>query len=648
VIGRDLSIVLLQAPKSLQPHVARRAARSLLVFPLVVAALLLAKVPLGASNSPSRSTNKPNAPVDATKAVVLGVRSSRQIDYSRVVIDLSANVQFKVGHLSNPDRLYLDLSHTEIGPQLASRRIAFQDGIVNQIRMATDPGAVTRIVLDLRMAVRYQVSKLDDPVRILVELGQPQATAPVDSIRTGTTAVRQASGQIPASDGSTSMSTSSQSTSSQSTSSTSSNAEESRAASASGPHSYGDAEKTGLSYAGTSQPPNALLLGLNMGSSYDDNIFSNNEHPVGDVNFLFGPSLSLRRKGRRLSLALSYQPYFRIYRKVSEQNGVDQTLGFDATYRTSSRVSFRARGSAFYRTGIFQPSQNDAFLPGLGSPSSLNNTLFTPTARQLSWSARIDGTYQASAHDSLGLFVSRSALDYRQQISNEGNLQNTEKSEAGLLYQHRLSPHTTVGIDYLYQDIRFGSESRTLVHSAFFSYAQQVSPSLTLSVFGGPQYSQLHDVVTLALGPFTPQIPVFQAAWNWAIGGTVTKQADKAAFQLSAQHQVSDGGGLLGAVVSSSLGASVRRRLPGRWDAIWNAGYADNSSFGSEFSQGAYQSITAGAGLERPLTDKLTVRLKYDFIRQRGTEQSPLFRNFDRDLWSLQFSYAFHQIALGR
>lgn len=633
--------MLLQSKKSLQPNAALRAARWLLVFPLVVA-LLLAKVPLGASNSPSRSTNKPDPPTDATKVEVLGVRSSRQMDYSRVVIDLSASVRYKVGHLSNPDRLYLDFAHTKISPQLVSRRIAFKDGLVNQIRMGTDPDDVTRIVLDLRTAVRYQVSKLGDPERILVELSRPDAT-PVDSIPMGTAEAREASGQILANDDPTS-----RNTPSQGISSPSSNAQGERAASTSGPHSYGDAEKTGLSYAGSSPPRNVLLVGLDIGSSYDDNLFVNNEHPVGDVDFLFGPSLSLRREGRRISLAMSYQPYFRVYRKVSEQNAVDQTLGFDATYRASSRVSFRARASAFYRTGMFQPNQNDAFLPSLGSPSSLNDTLFTPTARQLTWSARIDGTYQASAHDSVGLFVDRSRLDYRQQISNEGNLQNTEKNEAGLLYEHRLSPHTTVGIDYLYQDIRFGSESRTLVHSAFFSYAQQVSPSLTLSVFGGPQHSRLHDTLTLAPTPFTLQIPVVQAAWNWAIGGTVTKQADKTAFQLSAQHQVSDGGGLIGAVVSSSVGGSVRRRLPGRWDTIWNAGYANNSFLGSQFSRGAYQSLTSGAGLERPLTDKLSFRVRYDFLRQRGTEQSPLFRDFDRDIWSIQFSYAFHQIALGR
>lgn len=227
-----------------------------------------------------------------------------------------------------------------------------------------------------------------------------------------------------------------------------SGAERSRAVTQ-GPPTYGKAEKTGLSYAGTPAPRNILLLGFSSGSSYDDNIFGNNQNRVGDVDFLFGPSLNLHRDGRLLSLALSYQPYFRIYRKASISNAVDQMLGLDVTYQATSRFSLRGRGSAYYTTGLFQPSQNAEFVPTLGSPSSLNNTFYTPVTRQLTWSPRIDASYQARAHDSIGLFAGDSRLNFTQQVSSAGYLQNTEERQAGLLYEHRLSPHTTFGTNYL-------------------------------------------------------------------------------------------------------------------------------------------------------------------------------------------------------
>jgi AMIN domain-containing protein len=637
VNGRDLQIALGRAAQSLPLVAVARAARWEFVLPWAMAACLilpLAEAALGASDTPSRP--------DVAVAQVLGVRSSSQADSGRVVIDLSADVRYKVAHLSNPERVYLDLSQTEISPQLASRRIALEDGLVEQIRMGTGQGSVTRIVLDLRMALRYRVSKLDDPERMLIELSRPSDGMALMESTPIRSAPRAALGQNPSSPR-----PNSPSTSPQDASSSSSSPGEPRAARPAGPHTYGDAERAGLSYAGTHSPRNILLLGLNGGSSYDDNIFGNNQRRVRDVAFLFGPSLSLRREGRRLSLALNYQPNFRIYRRASEPKAVDQMFEFDAAYQATSRLSFRARASAFYTIGIFQPSQNEPFLPGLGSPSSLNNILFTPGARQLTWSSRIDASYQARAHDSVGLFVGQATLDYRQQVSGLGNLGNTEERQAGLLYQHRISPHTSLGSNYLFEDIRFGSDSRTLVHSAFLSYAQQVSPSLMVSVFGGPQYSRLHEVVILPLGPFRFQIPVFQAGWNWAIGGTLTERLDRTAFELTAQRQVSNGGGLLGAVVGSSVGASVRRRLPGRWDAGGSAGYAINRSLGT-FSPGRYQSLTAGAGLGRSLTEKLSVRVGYDFLYQRGSGQSSLFGNLDRDLWSVQLSYQFRQIALGR
>jgi long-subunit fatty acid transport protein len=558
-----------------------------------------------------------------------------------VFIDLSAEVRYKVGRLSNPERVYLDFLQTEVHPRLTSRRIVLQNGLVDQIRIGTSRGPVTRVVLDLAMPVRYRVSKLECPARMLIELSRPpEAAALSESIPLST----EAPGQTPARARSKSQGAL-----------PAGRAEPSllqggdvSADSTSGPQTYGHGEKAGLNYSGTPGVRNILSLGLAVGSSYDDNILVNNQQRVSDVDLLVGPSIRLRRDGRRLSAALGYQPYFRMYRNASIRNTADQTLGLDLTYQASTRLSFRGRGSAYYTTGIFQPNQNAEFVPDLGSPSSLNQTVFTPTTRELTWNSRVDLNYQVNVRDSFDLFAGQADVNFLQQVPNQGTLQDTQQRNAGLLYQHRLSVHTTVGINYMVQDIRFWPDSRTLVHSGFFTYAQQFSPSLTLSLFGGPQYTHLNDIVKLRFGAFTFGVPVDQAQWNWAVGSSLTKRENNTVFEFSAVHQVSDGGGLIGGVSSSSVMASVRRRLTGTWDVAGNAGYAKNSSLGSAFSQGGYDSLTAGAGLEHTLTDKLSLRVGYDFVRQRSTGQSPLLGNFDRDLWSIQVSYWFHQIALGR
>jgi len=240
VSGRYLQIALHQGTKSILDIAFARTAHWKFVPPLISLAcltLVLAGTSLCTSVSARPSADQPYSAIDATQVQVLGVRASSQADFSQVVIDLSADVRYKVGHLSNPERLYLDLSQTRINTQLASRRITLEDALVDRIRMGTDPGAVTRIVLDLHTAVRYRITKLGDPTRILVELTS-DAASPVEP---------QDASSLPSNQG---MSP---------TKSTS--APPAYAGRVQAPPAHEDAEKAGLSYAGTAPPRNVLELG---------------------------------------------------------------------------------------------------------------------------------------------------------------------------------------------------------------------------------------------------------------------------------------------------------------------------------------------------------------------------------------------------
>jgi hypothetical protein len=645
VNGLDLQFDLLQKGKPAPPFSTfRRFAWRRIVFLLalaVVLALLAGKVPVDASDVPGRFASKVGSPPGAGGGHVLEVHFDSQPNYSRLVIALSADVRYKIGHLTKPERVYLDFLQTGVNPSLTTKPIAVQNGLINQVRIGTTRGLGTRVVLDLVMPVRYRVSKADNPARLLIELSRPPEgtvlaeSIPLSAEASGSMSPKadsQSQGALPAGRAAPSLPQEG----------------EVPPGSPSGPQTYGSGEKAGLNYAGTPSPHNVLLIGFSTGSDYDDNVFGNNQQRVGDVEFFITPNFSLRREGNRLSLGLSYQPHFQIYHNEPELNALYQTLAIDAGYRVSSRFSLRARTNVSYTNGIFQPSQNEEFLPSLGSPTSLNQTVYTPTERQLGLNSRVDANYQASLRDSFGLYVAESTLQFGQQASIAGNLQNTQETDAGLLYQHRLSLHTTLGANYLFQDISFGPDSRSLVNGFFFSYAQQFSPTVTMSIFGGPQHSHTNEIVPVAFGPLTLQVPVVLAGWNWAMGGTLTKRVERTAFSLTAQHQVSNGGGLLGAVISTSVAVSVRRQLPGRWDAVWSGGYANNSSLGSGAPAGSYSSGTAGFGLQRPLSERVSLRLGYDYLSQKPSGQASSFGDFNRNLFSIQFSYRFRQIALGK
>ena len=241
--------------------------------------------------------------MDATVAHVLEVHFDSQSDSARLVIDLSADVRYKVGHVTNPERVYLDFPQTEVNPSLTSRPIAVNNELIEQVRIATSQGRVTRVVVDLAWPVRYQIKKIDNPTRMLIELnGPPEGAVLAESIPTSTDPARStpknadsnSSGALPA--GRTSPFLPQQG--------------EIPTGSAPGPQTYGAVEKAELNYAGAASPHNILMFGLNLGTIYDTNILGTNQQPIGDISFLIGPSLSLRREGTDFSLGLSYQPYF--------------------------------------------------------------------------------------------------------------------------------------------------------------------------------------------------------------------------------------------------------------------------------------------------------------------------------------------------
>ena len=73
----------------------------------------------------------------------------------------------------------------------------------------------------------------------------------------------------------------------------------------------------------------------------------------------------------------------------------------------------------------------------------------------------------------------------------------------------------------------------------------------------GGQHSHANEVLPVDVGPVTFQVPVVLSGSNWAMGGTLTERLDGTVILFTAQHQVTNGGGLLGAAVSTSVGGSV-------------------------------------------------------------------------------------------
>ena len=86
-----------------------------------------------------------------------------------MVGDLEKGVDYKVGRLNDPPRLYIDLKGAALHPPKPGP-IPVGDGIVKQIRASQISPEATRVVLDLEQMMRYNVFRLSNPDRIVADV----------------------------------------------------------------------------------------------------------------------------------------------------------------------------------------------------------------------------------------------------------------------------------------------------------------------------------------------------------------------------------------------------------------------------------------------------------------------------------------------
>lgn len=91
-------------------------------------------------------------------------------DTSRIAIETDAEVRFEYDRLQGPDRIYVDLIGTRPSMGRKYYTIPVAEGPLTQIRVALKTPTITRVVLDLTEDVEYAVSQLAVPDRVVIEL----------------------------------------------------------------------------------------------------------------------------------------------------------------------------------------------------------------------------------------------------------------------------------------------------------------------------------------------------------------------------------------------------------------------------------------------------------------------------------------------
>ena len=122
---------------------------------------------------------------EASKEVpIQGLRFSSHKDHTRIVVDVDGPIKFTSNSLSNPDRLYFDLTDCSL-PKKIKSSFSLNDGIIETVRASQFKPGTVRIVVDIKKLKSFYAFTVEDPQRLVIDVytGEPSITAKKDAAK---------------------------------------------------------------------------------------------------------------------------------------------------------------------------------------------------------------------------------------------------------------------------------------------------------------------------------------------------------------------------------------------------------------------------------------------------------------------------------
>ena len=393
---------------------------------------------------------------------------------------------------------------------------------------------------------------------------------------------------------------------------------------------------------------NYLRGGLAFTSAYTDNAVGPvNGHPVSDISYSVWPTVALDETTTRSHLVLAYAPGFTFYQRESSLNQADENASINFQYRLSPHVTFSARDGFQKSSSVFnQPDLGTAGVVS-GGTQVPNQSVIAPIADQLSNSGNAGITYQFAANSMVGASGTFTNLHYPDQGEVPGLFDSA--SQGGLVfYSARVSRINYFGATYQYQRLLSypaPGTNETQTHALLLFYTLYPTKRFSISVFGGPQYAdvgpQFSDTVA------TPPTAAFRS-WNPSAGGSLGWQGHLSSLAISYAHLISNGGGLIGAVKTDNVSASIRQQLRRTLSATAAGGYAENDILAAApLTTGNGHTVSGTASLQQLFGQHLNVQLGYTRLHQNYSSVAVLATTPDTNREFVSISYQFSR-PLGR
>ena len=390
-----------------------------------------------------------------------------------------------------------------------------------------------------------------------------------------------------------------------------------------------------LAFGSEMERSNYIRGGLTLQSTYDDNALLASP-AITNYTYSIFPQVSLDQTRSRVRWLLNYAGGFTYNDKLTNQNQTSQRLNFDLQYRLSPHVNFRVTEALGLTTGLFGPVNSlNGSAPGI--PVGANPFVLTPLAKTFNSVLRADISYQFSASDVVGASGGWNVLKNRDTPPGTVFV-DTQGEDAAGYYMHRVTTSNWLGGSYIFHHFGYSPVvNDSNVHSVVGFDTWQLKPSMTLSVFVGPQYSNNRLPTNTTASQAT-----FVSMWSISGGASYSLQARHTSIELSYARRIADGGGLLGSVELNSVIASVRHRVSPRWTIALFGDFGGNDALAALGAPSeSIHSASGGLTVTRQIGERYFLQAGYSRQNQTTTGLTSLSGDASRNFVIASFSYQF-------
>lgn len=390
-------------------------------------------------------------------------------------------------------------------------------------------------------------------------------------------------------------------------------------------------------------PTNTLNYGVAETNSFDDNV------PSADLtnratNFTYSiqPHTGLLIDRAHWTANLFYGPSFTYSSNISSYNNTSQAAGGEVRYNFTPRLSLDFREAFSQASNPLQSYQASTVLPNLGILSQPSASVLGANVRSTTNASQVDLVYRLDLHTSVSIGGSFNDLKYRtvttNSISNNTAFQDTRGWSANASYSHQLTPKYSVGAQYTAQNFVSQSELgqfSSLSHQTLGFLNVSLKPTISLSVFAGPEFTELDYNLANA----SSALPNSRHS-SFAGGSTLSWRGQHNGVTASFVQEVS-GAGLNGegsvSVRTSSL--QLQRSLSRLSSLNFTGSYTSNDQLMPVSFLTLTDSASVGLTFSKSLTDRLT--LQVSALRQQFMGNAlPGFQLRSHDIASVSLFYS--------